>query len=90
MPCLQLHSLNSEEFCLGILMRLGLPIPSASHLSVCLNCNCGEKVDPQGLHLLTCGKGPGRVRLQDRLVRALAQPHTVHWLEGKSGAGFIC
>ena len=51
-------------------MRLGLPIPSASHLFVCLNRNCGEKVDPQGFHLLTCGKGPGCVSLHDRLVRA--------------------
>ena len=68
-PCTQYHSLNSDEFRLGILMRLGLPIPSASLVSVCPNRNCGAKIDPQGLHLLTCGKGPGRVRFHDRLVR---------------------
>ena len=51
-------------------MRLGLPIPLTRGLTICPNSKCSATVDPDGLHLLTCNKGPGRVRLHDGMVRA--------------------
>ena len=68
-PTTQHLSLIPEEFTLGVQMRLGMPIPMARELSTCPNHNCSAPLDQEGFHLLTCGKGPGRVRFHDRLVR---------------------
>ena len=38
-------------------------------LSGCVRADA-YTVDPEGLHLLTCNKGPGRVRLHNDMVRA--------------------
>ena len=70
MPTAQHHSLSAEEFRLGVLMRLSMRIPEASALLTCPNPKCPAAVDGEGLHLLTCGIGPGRVRLHDRMVRS--------------------
>ena len=69
-PLTQHHALNPEEFSSGIRMRLGLPVPLARGMSSCPNRKCSAAVDAEGLHLLSCGMGPGRVRLHDRMVRA--------------------
>ena len=69
-PVTQHHVLTSEEFSSGVLMRLGLPLPVARGLSSCPNPRCTASIDAEGRHLLTCGMGPGRVRLHDRMVRA--------------------
>ena len=69
-PTTQTLSLTSEEFRLGVLMRLGMPIPESRGLLTCPNSKCTSAVDSEGMHLLTCGMGPGRVRLHDRMVRA--------------------
>ena len=65
----QYHTLSSEEFSLGVLMRLCLSLPVARGMSSCPNSRCTASIDAEGQHLLTCGKGPGRVRLHDRMVR---------------------
>ncbi len=69
-PTTQHLSLTQEEFRLGVLMRLGMTIPVSHGFSTCPNPKCPSAVDSKGLHLLTCGMGPGRVRLHDRMVRA--------------------
>ena len=51
-------------------MHLGLPMPQANGMLSCPNPKCKASIDAEGLHLLTCSKGPGRVRLHDRMVRA--------------------
>ena len=51
-------------------MRLGLALPVTRGMSTCPNPKCSASVDPEGLHLLSCSKGPGRVRLHDGMVRA--------------------
>ena len=63
LPLMQHLTLSSDVFSIGILMRLGL-------LCYAPNSKCSANVDPEGLHLLTCNKGPGRVRLHDGMVRA--------------------
>ena len=70
LPLTQHLTLSTDVFCIGILMRLGLPIPLTRGLTICPNSKCSATVDPEGLHLLTCNKGPGRVRLHDGMVRA--------------------
>ena len=70
LPLTQHLTLNSDVFSICILMRLGLPIPLTTGLTICPNSKCSATVDPEGLHLLTCNKGPGRVRLHDGMVRA--------------------
>lgn len=69
-PTTQHLSLTQEEFRLGVIMRLGMTIPEFHSSSVCPNPKCSSTMDSKGLHLLTCGMGPGRVRLHDRMVRA--------------------
>ena len=68
-PQTQHHVLSPEEFSSGVKLRLGLPIPQASGLVTCANTKCKTPIDNEGVHLLTCAKGPGRVRLHDRMVR---------------------
>ena len=68
-PMTQHLSLSPEEFTLAAHMRLGLPLPLARDVTTCPNRNCSAEVDEEGFHLLSCGKGPGRVRLHDRMVR---------------------
>ena len=70
LPLTQHLTLSTDVFCIGILMRLGLPIPLTRGLTICPNSKCSATVDPEGLHLLTCNKGPGRVCLHDGMVRA--------------------
>ena len=70
LPLTQHLTLSSDVFSIGILMRLGLPIPLTRGLTICPNSKCSATVDPEGLHLLTCNKGPGCVRLHDGVVRA--------------------
>ena len=62
-------SLFTEESCFGLLVRLSLPIPDTWCLSTCPYTKCTSTVDAKGLHLLTYGMGPGRVRLHDHIVR---------------------
>ena len=68
-PTTQHLSLSPEDFSLAVLMRLGLALPLSRYLSTCQNPKCSAAIDMEGLHLLTCGMGPGRVRLHDRMVR---------------------
>ena len=70
LPLTQHLTLSSDVFSIGILMHLGLLIPLTRGLTICPNSKCSANVDPEGLHLLTCNKGPGRVRLHDGMVRA--------------------
>ena len=70
LPSMQQLTLSSEVFSLSVLMRLGLALPVTRGMSTCPNPKCSASVDPEGLHLLSCSKGPGRVRLHDGMVRA--------------------
>ena len=70
LPSTQQLTLSSEVFSLNVLMRLGLALPVTRGMSTCPNPKCSASVDPEGLHLLSCSKGPGRVRLHDGMVRA--------------------
>ena len=63
------HFSQPAEFCLGVLMYLGLPIPDTQCVSSYPNTKYTSAIDANGLHLLTCGVGPGRMRLHDHMVR---------------------
>ena len=65
-PLTQHHALSPEEFSSGLRMRLGLPMPQANGMLSCPNQKCKASIYEEGLHLLTCSKGPGRVRLHNR------------------------
>ena len=69
LPLTQHLTLSSDVFSIGILIHLGLPIPLTRGLTIRPNSKCSATVDPEGVHLLTCNKGAGHVRLHDGMVR---------------------
>ena len=70
LPLTQHLTLSCDVFSIGILMRLAMPISLTRGLTICPNSKCSATVDPEGIHLLTCNKGPGSVRLHDGMVQS--------------------
>ena len=64
-PTSEVLALNSYEYRLASLLRLGLPIPLSDWMTT---CNCGASLDSSGYHLLTCKTGGGPVWSHESLA----------------------
>jgi len=60
--------LDADLFQLAVASLLGLPIP----LDLPATCLCGQHVDPQGVHFLTCKHEAGPILQHDHLVSLYA------------------
>ena len=81
-PTSDRHALKTNDFSIASYLRLGLALPFTKWVKV---CDCGQQLDQQGYHLLTCKYGGGPVWTHNTILKGwsecLSDLHIPHQTE---------